>query len=51
MRRLRADRSGKADSAGPVKVPVDKLRSVLGITQVNYVKGTNALAVVDSSLE
>lgn len=42
---------GKAASAGPVKVEADKLRGVLGITKVNYVKGTNALAVVDSNLE
>jgi 3',5'-cyclic AMP phosphodiesterase CpdA len=42
---------GKADGPGPVKVPVGKLRSVLGITQVSYVKGKDALAVVDSSLE
>ena len=42
---------GKAESAGPVKVPDEKLRSVLGITQVSYVKGKNSLAVVDPSLE
>jgi 3',5'-cyclic AMP phosphodiesterase CpdA len=42
---------GKAASAGPVKVPAGKLRSVLGITQVTYVKGRNSLAVVDPSLE
>jgi len=42
---------GKAASAGPMKVPADKLRSVLGITKVTYVKGENALAVVDPTLE
>jgi Icc protein len=41
---------GKADSPGPMKVPADQLRSVLGITEVNYVQGQHALAVVDSSL-
>ena len=41
---------GKADSPGPMKVPADQLKSVLGITDVNYVQGNNALAVVDSSL-
>ena len=41
---------GKADSPGPMKVPADQLRSVLGITDVNYVQGRHALAVVDSSL-
>ena len=41
---------GKAEGPGPMKVPADQLRSVLGITDVNYVQGRNALAVVDSSL-
>jgi 3',5'-cyclic AMP phosphodiesterase CpdA len=42
---------GKAASAGPVAVAAGKLRSVLGITKVSYVKGENALAVVDPTLE
>jgi Icc protein len=33
-----------------MKVPAEQLRSVLGITDVNYVRGKNALAVVDSTL-
>jgi Icc protein len=41
---------GKADSPGPMKVPAEQLRSVLGITDVNYVRGLHALAVIDSSL-
>jgi len=41
---------GKAPSPGPMKVPAEQLRSVLGITDVNYVRGQQALAVVDSSL-
>jgi len=41
---------GKADSPGPMKVPAEQLRSVLGITDVNYVQGTHSLAVVDSNL-
>jgi Icc protein len=41
---------GKADSPGPMKVPADQLKSVLGITDVNYVQGQHALAVVDSTL-
>jgi len=41
---------GKADSPGPMKVPAEQLRSVLGITDVNYVRGQQALAVVDSTL-
>jgi 3',5'-cyclic-AMP phosphodiesterase len=41
---------GKADSPGPMKVPAEQLRSVLGITDVNYVQGQHALAVVDASL-
>ncbi|HEY1423391.1 MAG TPA: metallophosphoesterase [Candidatus Acidoferrum sp.] len=42
---------GTADSPGPMKVPAEQLRKVLGITDVNFVRGQNALAVVDSNLE
>jgi 3',5'-cyclic AMP phosphodiesterase CpdA len=43
---------GKAESPGPVKsVAADKLRSVLGLTKVNYVERGNSLAVVDANLE
>jgi len=41
---------GKADSPGPMKVPADQLRSVLGIADVNYVRGQHSLAIVDSPL-
>jgi hypothetical protein len=42
---------GKAESPGPVKnVAADKLRSVLGVTQVNYVENNKSLATVDSPL-
>jgi len=41
---------GKADSPGPMKVPAEQLKSVLGITDVNYVQSQHALAVVDSTL-
>jgi 3',5'-cyclic-AMP phosphodiesterase len=41
---------GKADSPGPMKVPAEQLKSVLGITDVNYVRSRQALAVVDSTL-
>lgn len=41
---------GAADSPGPMKVPAERLRSLLGITDVNYVQGSHALAVVDSTL-
>src|SRR2546425_2007237 len=41
---------GKADSPGPMKVPAEQLKSVLGITDVNFVQGQHALAVVDSTL-
>ena len=33
-----------------MKVPAEKLRSILGITDVNFVQGRHGLAVVDSSL-
>jgi len=41
---------GSAPSPGPMKVPDDQLRGLLGITDVNYVRHQHALAVVDSSL-
>jgi hypothetical protein len=41
---------GTAPSPGPLKVPADKLRSVLGVTSVDYVPGKHTLAIVDSSL-
>jgi hypothetical protein len=41
---------GTAPKAGPMKVPADKLRSVLGITTVNYVENQHSLALIDSRL-
>jgi len=41
---------GTAPSPGPMKVPAEKLRSVLGITDVNYIQGNNSLAIIDSPL-
>jgi 3',5'-cyclic-AMP phosphodiesterase len=41
---------GAAASAGPLKVPDDQLRTLLGITNVNYVQGRRALALIDSNL-
>jgi Icc protein len=42
---------GQADSPGPMKVPAEKLRSLLGITDVNFVRGKHTLSIVDSSLQ
>jgi len=41
---------GAAPSPGPMKVPADQLRSLLGLTSVEYVEGKHSLAIVDSSL-
>jgi 3',5'-cyclic-AMP phosphodiesterase len=41
---------GQADSPGPMKVPEEKLRSVLGITDVSFVRGKHTLGIIDSSL-
>jgi 3',5'-cyclic-AMP phosphodiesterase len=41
---------GTAPSPGPMKVPAEQLRDLLGITHVNYIAGNHTLAVVDSSL-
>jgi 3',5'-cyclic-AMP phosphodiesterase len=41
---------GEAAGPGPMKVPEEQLRSMLGLTSVRYVQGQSALALVDSSL-
>jgi 3',5'-cyclic AMP phosphodiesterase CpdA len=41
---------GKADAPGPMKVPADQLKSLLGITNVTSVRGHHALGITDSSL-
>jgi hypothetical protein len=41
---------GTAPSPGPMKVPDDKLRSVLGIASVVVKSGTQPLAITDSAL-
>ncbi len=42
---------GSAPSPGPMKVPAEQLRSMLGLTQVSYVRGKNSLAIMDSTLD
>ena len=42
---------GAAPSPGPMKVPAEKLRSVLGVTDVNFVRGRHTLAIVDKPLQ
>jgi 3',5'-cyclic AMP phosphodiesterase CpdA len=41
---------GEAASPGPMKVPADQLKSILGITDVTFARGRHSLAIVDSSL-
>ncbi len=41
---------GAAPGPGPLKVPAEQLRSLLGITEVNSVRGRQPLAVTDSPL-
>jgi len=41
---------GQAPSPGPMKVPADQLRTLLGVTDVTAVHGQHALAVIDSNL-
>jgi 3',5'-cyclic-AMP phosphodiesterase len=41
---------GTAPSAGPMTVPAGRLKSVLGITEVNYIAKHSHLAIIDSSL-
>lgn len=41
---------GSAAAAGPMKVPAEQLRSVLGIRDVNFISGSHHLAVTESRL-
>lgn len=41
---------GAAPAPGPMKVPEDRLRGVLGLREVSYVEGRSPLAVVDRRL-
>ena len=41
---------GAAPSPGPMKVPAERLRDVLGITSANFVAHRHSLAIVDASL-
>ena len=41
---------GQAPSPGPMKVPAEKLAGVLGITDVNFVRGKHTLGITDSTL-
>jgi predicted phosphodiesterase len=41
---------GSAPSPGPMKVPAEKLQSVLGVREVHFIAQKHELAVVDSTL-
>ena len=41
---------GSAPSPGPMKVPAEKLKTVLGLTSVNYVEHNHTLAITDTPL-
>jgi hypothetical protein len=41
---------GTAASPGPLKVPAGELRRLLGIASVDFVRGTEPLAIIDSPL-
>ncbi len=41
---------GTAPSPGPMTVPAERLRNVLGIADVNFIRGRHTLAVTDSTL-
>jgi len=41
---------GAPSGPGPMKVPDDKLRSILGLTDVRTVSNQHELAVIDSTL-
>jgi Icc protein len=41
---------GAAPSPGPMKVPAEKLRTMLGLTSVNYLEHNHTLAITDTPL-
>ena len=41
---------GQADAPGPMKVPAEKLRSMLGLTSVSYLEHDHTLAITDIPL-
>ena len=41
---------GSAPSPGPMVVPADKLRSMLGLSSISVVQGNKPLAIIDSTL-
>lgn len=42
---------GVGPGPGPLKVDADKLRSVLGVTDVNFIRGRHTLGITDSPLD
>ncbi|MHB8410468.1 MAG: metallophosphoesterase family protein [Candidatus Acidiferrales bacterium] len=42
---------GVGPGPGPIKVSPDKLRSVLGVTDVNFIRGRHTLGITDSPLD
>ncbi len=42
---------GAAPSPGPMKVPAEKLRALLGISRAQLVPSPSHLAIIDSTLE
>ena len=42
---------GSAPSPGPMKVPDDKLRTLLGTTNVTFKQGDQRLAIIDQPLK
>lgn len=41
---------GQGPGPGPMKVPANRLRTVLGVTNVNFVRGQHTLGITDSNL-
>ena len=42
---------GSAPAPGPMKVPAEQLRGMLGVSEVKLISGNQRLAIVDSPLE
>ena len=50
VHRLPATRTWHSPSPGPMKVPSGELHKVLGIASVNFVRGSEPLAIIDTPL-
>ena len=47
---MKGHEGAQVSGSGPMTVPADKLRHVLGVTSLNFIAGNHRLALVDTPL-